>query len=106
MIRHDVTTHWTDDTDEIIARTCSCGERWYVDEASCPEDDGRAELVDAACRVWDLGRGISAGSVGGLRQRDSIDVVVRAVVADFDEDERAFVKAYTERRLAETGGAM
>lgn len=103
MKRHNVTTHWDDDTGDVVARTCSCAERWYHDEAMCPQDDGRGELVDATCVVWQLGQGISAGSVGGLRQRDALDVVLRAVSADFDEDEREFVKAYTARILAAGG---
>ncbi len=97
MKRHNVTIDWDEDTGDVILRTCSCGERWYADEDACPEDDGRADLVDATCTVWRLGQGISSGSVGGLRQRDALDVVLRAVAADFDEDERAAVKAYTER---------
>lgn len=101
MEQHHVTPHWgytlNCEGDHVTHRTCSCGEQWEVDSDRCPEDDGRHELVEATCRVWDLGRTVSPATTSGLMTRVAVDRVLNAVTADFDADERAYVLAHTER---------
>ncbi len=44
---HIVTTHWAFDGDEVLERTCTCGERWTADDERCPDGDFVDEVLDA-----------------------------------------------------------
>lgn len=43
---HDVTKHWDAYGGDVLARSCTCGERWTSDQDECPEANYDQPLED------------------------------------------------------------